>query len=89
MPGEESLKENDVIETDTDVTAILNQEASKIIEVIATITRQSRPVTEVTLRFLYRGAFIDYRYNFKKKIEILEILIIRSGRDLAILKSKS
>ncbi|RFU28639.1 hypothetical protein B7463_g7700, partial [Scytalidium lignicola] len=88
LPGQESLREGDSVESTASVTAILNQDSGKLVEVTATITRECIPVIEVISKFLYRGTYSDYEDNFQRT-ETSTILTICSGTDLAVLRSKA
>ncbi|RDW58716.1 fatty acid synthase subunit beta [Coleophoma cylindrospora] len=89
LPGTETLQAGAEVESTAYVSAIVNEESGKMVEVIATISHKEMPVMEVTSKFLYRGSFPDYGDNFQDKIETPIALAIHSRKDLVVLQSKS
>jgi fatty acid synthase subunit beta len=88
IPGEAPLKKGDVLDTTAQINAIINQDAGKMVEVCGTITREGRPVMEVTSQFLYRGDYNDFENTFQRKVETPMRLHLSSAKDVAILRSK-
>ena len=88
LPGAEPLKKGDVLDTTAQVNAIINQDSGKMVEVCGTITRESRPVMEVTSQFLYRGAYSDFENTFQRKNETPMQVHLASSKDVAVLRSK-
>ena len=60
LPGMQSLKKDDVIETRVQMNAILNPTLGNMVEVCGTIV-------EVTSQFLYKGTYTGYESTFQKK----------------------
>ena len=88
LPGEEPLKQGDVVETSAQINAIINQDSGKMVEVCGTITREGRLVMEVTSQFLYRGVYNDFENTFQRKEETPMQIHLSSPRDVAVLRSK-
>jgi fatty acid synthase subunit beta len=88
IPGAEPLKKGDVLDTTAQINAVINQESGKMVEVCGTITRDGKPVMEVTSQFLYRGAYTDYENTFQRKTETPIQLHLATAKDVAILSSK-
>jgi len=88
LPGAEPLKKGDIVETTAQINAVINQESGKMVEVCGTITRDGKPVMEVTSQFLYRGAYSDYENTFQRKYETPMQVHLSSTKDVAVLKSK-
>lgn len=88
IPGAEPLKKDDVVSSNADIKAVLNQPSGKLVEVIGTIYRDNKPVMEVTSQFLYRGEYVDFENTFQNIAETPVQVNFKSAKDLAILKSK-
>ncbi|KAJ8058636.1 hypothetical protein OCU04_012812 [Sclerotinia nivalis] len=88
IPGAEPLKKGDEVETTAQINAVLNQDSGKMVEVCGTITREGRPVMEVTSQFLYRGAYTDFENTFQRKIETPMQIHLATSKDVAVLRSK-
>ncbi|OCK86339.1 beta subunit of fatty acid synthase [Lepidopterella palustris CBS 459.81] len=88
MPGAEPLKKGDVLDTTAQINAVLNQDSGKMVEVCGTITREGKPVMEVTSQFLYRGSYTDFENTFQRKTETPMQLHLGTSKDVAILRSK-
>lgn len=88
IPGAEPLKKGDEVETTAQINAVINQASGKMVEVCGTITRQGKPVMEVTSQFLYRGTYTDYENTFQRKTETPMQLHLGSTKDVAVLRSK-
>jgi fatty acid synthase subunit beta len=88
LPGAEPLKKGDEVETTAQVNAVINQDSGKMVEVCGTITREGKPVMEVTSQFLYRGAYTDFENTFQRKKETPMELHLASSKDVAVLRSK-
>jgi len=88
VPGAEPLKKGDVLDTTAQVNAVINQDAGKMVEVCGTITRDDKPVMEVTSQFLYRGAYNDFENTFQRKTETPMQLHLGSLKDVKVLLSK-
>lgn len=88
IPGATPLKKGDVLDTTAEVNAVLNQASGKLVEVCGTITRDGKPVMEVTSQFLYRGAYFDYENTFQRKVETPIQVHLETTKDVAVLRSK-
>ncbi|KAK4553557.1 beta subunit of fatty acid synthetase [Recurvomyces mirabilis] len=88
MPGAAPLKRGDVLDTNAEVNAVINQDSGKMVEVCGTITRDGEKVMEVTSQFLYRGAYTDFENTFQRKIETPIQVHLATTKDVAILQSK-
>ncbi|KAL8728265.1 MAG: hypothetical protein Q9166_005505 [cf. Caloplaca sp. 2 TL-2023] len=88
VPGAEMIKKGDVLATTAQINAVVNQESGKMVEVMGTITRDSKPVMVVTTQFLYRGAYTDYEKTFQRKDETPMQIHLATSKDVAVLRSK-
>ncbi|CAL3968003.1 unnamed protein product [Diplocarpon coronariae] len=88
LPGAEPLKKDDEVETTARINAVINQASGKMVEVCGTITRDGKPVMEVTSQFLYRGAYTDFENTFQRKIETPMQILLATTKDVAVLRSK-
>lgn len=88
LPGAEPLKKGDEVSTTAQVNAVINQASGKMVEVCGTISREGKPVMEVTSQFLYRGAYTDFHNTFQRKTETPMQVHIATSKDLAVLRSK-
>ncbi|KAF7505865.1 hypothetical protein GJ744_012487 [Endocarpon pusillum] len=88
IPGAEPLKAGDELSTTAQINAVINQDSGKMVEVCGTITRNERPVMQVTSQFLYRGAYDDYENTFQRKEETPMQVHLASSKDVAVLRSK-
>ena len=88
LPGAEPLKKGDVVDTKAQINAVINQDSGKMVEVCGTISRDGRPVMEVTSQFLYRGTYTDYENTFQRKVETPVEVHLSSTKDVSVLRSK-
>ena len=88
VPGARPLKTGDVVETSAQVTAIINNDSGKMVEVQGEIIRDGQPVMEVKSQFLYRGDFKDFENTFQKSKEIPVQVKLATQKDVAVLRSK-
>ncbi|KAG9632032.1 beta subunit of fatty acid synthase, partial [Aureobasidium melanogenum] len=88
IPGAAPLKKGDVLDTTAEVNAVINQASGKMVEVCGTITRDGKPVMEVTSQFLYRGAYTDFENTFQRKTEKPMQITLATSKDVAVLQSK-
>jgi fatty acid synthase subunit beta len=88
LPGAEPLKKDDEVETTAQINAVINQDSGKMVEVCGTITRDGKPVMEVTSQFLYRGSYTNFENTFQRKTETPMQLHLASSKDVAVLRSK-
>ena len=88
LNGTKSLKIGDVLETTSRISAVINQDSGKMVEICGTITKEGIPIMEVISRFLYRGKFSDYKNTFQRKTEPPIKLNLRTEKDVTRLKSR-
>ncbi|KAK4236035.1 acyl transferase domain-containing protein [Achaetomium macrosporum] len=88
MPGAEPLKKGDEVHTTAQINAVINQESGKMVEVCGTITRDGKPVMEVTSQFLYRGVYSDFENTFQRKVETPMQVHLATYKDVEVLCSK-
>ncbi|KAL3420133.1 Fatty acid synthase subunit beta 1 [Phlyctema vagabunda] len=88
LPGAEPLKKGDEVETTAQINAVVNQDSGKMVEVCGTITREGKPVMEVTSQFLYRGTYTDFENTFQRKTETPMQIHLATSKDVAVLRSK-
>ncbi|KAJ3387995.1 3-oxoacyl-[acyl-carrier-protein] synthase [Lobulomyces angularis] len=79
----------DVVKAEAIVNSITITDSGKIIEVKETLYKESIAISQVISRFLYRGTFTDYETAFTKKSEKPMQVILKSQKDISVLKSKS
>ena len=87
-PGAEPLKKGDVVTTSATLRTIVNQENGKIVEVTGVISREGKPVMEVTSEFFYRGEYVDFNNTFQRKVETPREVQLATAKDVAVLCSK-
>ena len=88
LPHVDNLVEGDLVQTTSHVTAIINQESGKMVEIVGTITKAGKPIIELVSQFLYRGNFDDYENTFESKTEEPTELYLDSEEDVAVLLSR-
>lgn len=88
VSGATPLKAGETVLTMSRVTAIVNQDAGRMVEVRGTILRQNAPIIEIVSRFLFRGNFKDFSGTFEEKIEIPVEVRLDGPTFVAILTSK-
>lgn len=88
IPGAKPLQEGDVISSSAIVKSVVNRRSGKRVEVVGTLTREGKPVMEVTSSFFYRGKYVDFQNTFQKTVEPVYQVHIKSPRDVAVLRSK-
>lgn len=88
IAGARPLRTGDVVETSAQVTAVINNDSGKMVEVQGEIVRDGSPVMEVKSQFLYRGDFKDFENTFQKSKEIPVQVKLASTKDVAVLRSK-
>jgi fatty acid synthase subunit beta len=69
------------------LTAIVNQDSGKMVEVSCIIRRDGIPVMEIKSRFLFRGRYDDFDRCFEEKTEN-PVLLTLSSTGEALLRSK-
>ncbi|KAK9235158.1 acyl transferase domain-containing protein [Lipomyces kononenkoae] len=88
VDGAASLSAGDKVSTSSRITAVRIQDAGKVVEVLAVITKDGSPVMEVVSQFMYRGKYTDFETTFERKVEVPMQVHLGSRKDVAILKSK-
>ncbi|KAL6898162.1 beta subunit of fatty acid synthase [Trichoderma evansii] len=88
IPGAEPLKKGDEVSTTAQINAVINQDSGKMVEVCGTISRDGKPVMEVTSQFLYRGTYSDFENTFQRKDETPVQVHLATTKDVAVLRSK-
>jgi fatty acid synthase subunit beta len=88
VPGAAPLKAGETVLTMSRVTAVVNQDAGRMIEVRGTVMRQKSPVIEIVSRFLFRGLFTDFNDTFEIKQEAPVEVRLDGPSYVAILTSK-
>ena len=88
LPGAQPLKVGDELSSSAQINVVINQDSGKMIEVCGTVTRNGRPIMEVTSQFLYRGAYSDFENTFQRKEETPMQVQLATTRDVAVLRSK-
>ncbi|KAK6099024.1 fatty acid synthase alpha subunit Lsd1 [Batrachochytrium dendrobatidis] len=92
LDSREMIESGDVIDTEASIQSVLISDSGKTVEVKGilskTVNGVSKPIVEITSRFLYRGKFTDFHNSFAKTIEKTVRLELASNKDIAVLKSK-
>ncbi|KAI9292989.1 fatty acid synthase [Neoconidiobolus thromboides FSU 785] len=83
------LQSGDVVDTHAKITALVNNESGKLVQVKGTVKRDGVDVMEVNSQFLYRGKFTDFEHTFRNSDEIPMEIVLPTSREIAVLKSKS
>lgn len=88
IPGATPLTEGDLISTYAVVKSVVNQPTGKVVEVVGTLTRDDKPIMEVTSSFFYRGSYTDFENTFQRSVEPVYQVQVKSPKDIAVLRSK-
>ena len=88
IPGASLLQEGDLISTTAVIKSVVNQPTGKVVEVVGTLSRDGKPVMEVTSSFFYRGNYSDFENTFQKVTDPVYEMRINSPKDIAVLRSK-
>ena len=88
VPGAALLQEGDLISTSAIIKSVVNQSTGKVVEVIGTLSRDGKPVMEVTSSFFYRGNYSDFENTFQKVTDPVYEMHIKTPKDVAVLRSK-
>ncbi|CCD27159.1 tetrafunctional fatty acid synthase subunit FAS1 NDAI_0J02670 [Naumovozyma dairenensis CBS 421] len=88
ISGAKPLQEGDLISTSAVIKSVVNQSTGKIVEVVGTLSRDGKPVMEVESSFFYRGTYTDFENTFQKTVEPVYQMIIKTPKDIAVLRSK-
>ncbi|EUC26809.1 hypothetical protein COCCADRAFT_113337, partial [Bipolaris zeicola 26-R-13] len=87
-PGAEPLKIGEEVSTVARINAIMNQDSGKMVEVSAAVLRGKEIVVEIISRFLYRGAFVDFKDTFQWRDEPLMQIQLATSKDIAVLRTR-
>lgn len=88
IPGAKPLQVGDVVSTTAVIESVVNQPTGKIVDVVGTLSRNGKPVMEVTSSFFYRGNYTDFENTFQKTVEPVYQMHIKTSKDIAVLRSK-
>jgi len=88
VPGADPLKVGETVLSMSRITAVVNQDSGRMVEVQGTVLRQNAPVIEVVSRFLFRGVFKDFSGTFETKQEAPFEVRLDGPTYVAILTSK-
>jgi fatty acid synthase subunit beta len=88
VSGASPLKAGETVFTMSRVTAVVNQDAGRMVEVRGTVMRQNAPVIEIVSRYLFRGNFRDFTGTFEEKVETAVEVCLDRPTSVAILTSK-
>ncbi|KAH9885879.1 fatty acid synthase beta subunit [Xylariomycetidae sp. FL2044] len=88
LPGAAPLRKDDVLNTTSEITSLVNMESGQMVEVCGTLVRDDAPVMKVTSRFFYRGVFANFDKTFQKKNEKPFKILLKGPTDVAVLRSK-
>jgi fatty acid synthase subunit beta len=89
MPGAEPFRKGDVLSTTAEITAVINQDSGKMVEICGSVTRDDgTPVMQVTSQFFYRGVYIDCENTFQRKVEKPFKVHLETPKHVAILQAK-
>ncbi|KAJ1342853.1 holo-[acyl-carrier-protein] synthase [Batrachochytrium salamandrivorans] len=92
LDSREVIESGDVINTEASIQSVLISDSGKTVEVKGVLSKTSngisKPIVEITSRFLYRGVFTDFHNSFAKTTENVVRLELASTKDIAVLQSK-
>ncbi|KAI1081992.1 fatty acid synthase beta subunit [Whalleya microplaca] len=89
VPGAALFRKGDSLSTSSEITAVVNRDSGQMVEVCGTITRDDgRPMMQVTSQFFYRGSYANFDKTFQRKVEERFRVLLKTAKDVAILKAK-
>jgi fatty acid synthase subunit beta len=88
VPGAAPLKAGETVLTVSSVTAVVNQDAGRMVEVRGTVLRKNAPVVEIVTKYLFRGHFKDFSGNFETKSETPFEVNLDDPTSVAVLLAK-
>ncbi|KAI9352522.1 hypothetical protein DFJ73DRAFT_926469 [Zopfochytrium polystomum] len=88
MLSDEMIEAGDTIDTNAIINGVTINDSGKTVEAKAVLSKGGKPVLEIISSFLYRGKFTDFANTFKRSIESVYELNLKSVKDVAVLKSK-
>jgi len=83
-----SVTEDDEITSTAEITAIINQDSGKMVQITGILVRKGQPIVEVCSKFLFRGVYTDFENNFEAKTETPFEVHLTSAEDVAVLQSR-
>ena len=89
LPGSDSLREGDVVNSKSKITMLVNNESGRLVEVRATIYRLGTPVVELTTQFQYRGIYKEFTGTFQRKNETTIQMNLEDAKALSVLSAKT
>ena len=88
ISGVTPLKVGETVLAISRVTAVINQDSGRMVEVRGAVLRENTPVIEIVSRFLFRGVFKDFNGTFENKVENPVEVCLDGPTYVAILTSK-
>lgn len=88
VPGATPLLAGDVCKSVARISSVANTDAGKAVKVTGFVTRDGKPIIEVTSAFLYRGRFTDFNQTFDIVEEKDYLVEVNAQSDVAVLQSK-
>jgi fatty acid synthase subunit beta, fungi type len=89
IPGTQPFKTNDSLRATTEITAVINQESGKMVEISGSVASQDgTPIMHITSQFLYRGVYVDYENTFQRTVEKPFKIYLETPKHVAILQAK-
>lgn len=88
VPGAKTLKAGDVCKAEAKVTAVINSDAGKTVQVSGYVICEGKRVMAVSSSFLYRGKFTDYENTFETIQEPDYLVELANDADVGVLQSK-
>ena len=88
VPGATALKVGDVLHSTSCIKGVYIEDSGKVVDVLAIIERDGRPVIEANSTFLFQGTFRDFENTFKVVKEPSVLLDVRSKKMQALLRGQ-
>lgn len=88
VPGAAPLLAGDVCKSEARISSVTNTDAGKAVKVTGFVTRDGKPIIEVTSAFLYRGRFTDFNQTFDIIQEKDHLVEFEAPAEVAVLLSK-
>ncbi|KAL7749388.1 fatty acid synthase alpha subunit Lsd1 [Sorochytrium milnesiophthora] len=86
--GKSTISEGDVVDSATELLAVVNTDTGKRIETKTVLSKQGQQVMEIRSAFFIRGRFTDYHHTFQKTVEDPTLVHVATDKDLTVLRSK-
>ncbi|EED22445.1 malonyl CoA-acyl carrier protein transacylase, putative [Talaromyces stipitatus ATCC 10500] len=88
-PGAPPFKVGDSVRATTEITAMVNQESGKLVEISGSVaSKDGASIMHITSQFLYRAVHLDYEDTFQRTVEKPIKVNLETQTDVAILKAK-